>query len=389
MKENTMQQGILTLLRSAISGESLPLPEGFSLAEAMETIQSHSLSTLAYAGAARCGLDRKEPAMQQLFAQYGKALLQSEGQQRELRRLFAALDEQGLDYLPVKGSRMKARYPAPELRLMGDADVLIRMEQYPDKICPLMESLGFAFHAESEHELIWRKPALMVELHKCLIPPYHKGLYAYFGDGWARALPGEGSRWELSPEDEFLHLFAHFAKHYRQGGIGLRHVVDLWVFRRSFPGLDEAHLRRELEKLELLRFYENTCRLLSACFADGPWDSRSELMRHFLFASGNWGQVETVAVSRGLLSSRKAGRSRLHYIRQHLFPGVWLLEGKYTILQKAPWMLPLVWLYRPFYKLLFERGFMKRHRQNLQSMQQEKLDRQLQMFRELGLGEKL
>ena len=37
---------------------------------------------------------------------------------------------------------MKALYPAPELRVMGDADVLIRLEQY-EKIVPLMEKMGF------------------------------------------------------------------------------------------------------------------------------------------------------------------------------------------------------------------------------------------------------
>ena len=48
---NITYQGILVLLRSAITGEKLALPEGFDLAAAYGDIRRHQLVPLAYEGA--------------------------------------------------------------------------------------------------------------------------------------------------------------------------------------------------------------------------------------------------------------------------------------------------------------------------------------------------
>lgn len=39
-----------------------------------------------------------------------------------------AFDAGGIDYMPLKGSILKDLYPRHEMRMMGDADILIRME---------------------------------------------------------------------------------------------------------------------------------------------------------------------------------------------------------------------------------------------------------------------
>ena len=160
---------------------------------------------------------------------------------------------------------MKQRYPKHEFRPMADADILIREEQY-EQIRPLMRQLGFYEGVESNHEYIWDSVSLHVELHKRLVPSYNKDYYAYFGDGWRLATGHKGTRFFMTPEDEFIYLFVHLAKHYRDGGVGCRQMVDLWVQRRSFPGLDEDYLRRELRKLHLLEFYDNVHKtLLGKC----------------------------------------------------------------------------------------------------------------------------
>ncbi len=386
----TIQQGIITLLRSAITGQALPLPSDFQIGEAMDLVRSHSMSTLVYTGAVNCGIDPEEPAMQRLFSLYCKALLQSEGQLRQLKRLYAAFDEAHIDYMPLKGSKMKALYPSPELRLMGDADILIRMEQYPQKIVPVMEGLGFAAGHESDHELVWEGSGLHLELHKRLIPSYNQDFYAYFGDGWKLAVPESGSRHTMTAEAEWIYLFTHFAKHFRDGGIGCRHVVDLWVYLRSHPELKEECVQQELKKLGLLDFYGTIRGLLRGWFEDGGLDARSELATDYVFASGSWGAVETRTLSqnlRGSRGNRDTGKSRLRYLRRAAFPDCMTLREKYTVLKKAPWMLPAVWVYRPFYKVLFERDSIHRHRNSLEHINRDSLSRQVQLLRYVGLNE--
>ena len=381
------QRAVVTLLKSAITGESYPLPQGFSLAAVYPSLKKHHMDALLYEGAVRCGISRKEETMQSLFRKYCKALLRSEGQMAQVMRITQAFDDNGIDYMPLKGCKLKSLYPKPEMRTMGDADILVRMEQY-EKIVPIMESLGFAMDVQSDHEYIWRHPQLLAELHKRLIPSYNEDFYAYFREGWQMARPKSGNAYEMTPEDEFVYLFTHFSKHFRDGGIGCRYVLDLWVYRRANPNLDTPYLRKALESVGLLEFYENIRDLMAVWFEDRESDPVADLLTDYIFASGSWGGAESHALSQMVRSAEKSGLSRggkLLYLQGSLFPKVTQLETKYPVLKKAPWMLPLVWLYRPFYKVLFERKDVKRKQMILQKITAEGVDARREMLRYVGL----
>lgn len=47
-------------------------------------------------------------------------------QQHELSVIKSEFEKNGIDYAPIKGSVVREYYPRPELRTMGDADVLIK-----------------------------------------------------------------------------------------------------------------------------------------------------------------------------------------------------------------------------------------------------------------------
>ena len=210
----------------------------------------------------------------------------------------------------------------------------------------------------------------------------------YFGDGWELAKVCRGNRYDMTPEDEWIYLFTHFAKHYRDGGIGCRHMVDLWVYLRVTESLDDAYVEAELEKLQLLEFYSNIRKLIAVWFEDEQEDALSEYLTEFIFASGSWGQMETKILSRTLRDSKRSvlGFSgRLIYMRNTLFPGADVLRNKYTILKKAPWTLPLVWAVRPFYKVLFERNTLKEQEERLKMLNQDNIALRQQMLRYVGL----
>ncbi len=388
---NTLQKGISTLLRCAITGQSHPLPEDFQLEAAMPLIREHGIVTLAYEGAVCCGMDRKLPVMRELFQSYGPMMLQSERQVRELARLFAAFQKSEIDFLPVKGCRMKALYPRPELRLMGDADILIRREQYTRKIRPCLEELGFEYVNESDHEIVWKSRGLYLELHKCLIPSYQKKWHRYFGDGWQLAVQETGTQFTLSEENAFLFYLTHFARHFQLGGIGCRHVVDLWVFQRCHPDMDKQRLAAELSGLGLQEFYENLQRLFQAWFEDGPADRQTEAMSAYIFSSGSWGDEGTKTVSMALQNAKgssQAARGKLGYLLPLFFPNFRRMRKKYPVLEKAPWLLPLLWVYRLVHKLLFEwNAVTKYYKKRLDLISPENLETRSRFLQFVGLEE--
>lgn len=385
---NSQQQGIITLIKSAITGEAYPLPEDFDLEEAHQLVKRHHMLTLVYTGACNCGCDRESDTMQRMLMQYYKLLMISERQIRAIKTLCAAFDEQGIDYMPLKGCNMKPRYPAPELRTMGDADILIRMEQYP-RIMPILESLGYSMAYESDYELVWNSKDLHLELHKRLTDSENTDLNSYFGNGWKLATQYTGTRYFMSPEDEMLYLFIHFARHFRDGGIGCRYVLDLWVYRRANPNMDEGYIKEELCKLQLYEFYRNILHLIDVWFEGAATDEKMDVMTEYIFASGSWGSVSSRAISHALRYRSDATHkdtARSDYFWTRAFPSAETLKPKYPILQKAPWMLPLIWIYRPFYKLFCERDSLEFHASRMEVMDEEHMDEREQLLRYMGIA---
>jgi hypothetical protein len=68
-----------------------------------------------------------------------------------------------------------------------------------------------------------------------------------------------------------------------------------------------------------------------------------------------------------------------------MFPGVALLKEKYTVLKKWPWMLPVVWVVRPFYKLIFERKSLKQQSESLEVLSEDNVENHRRLMNYVGL----
>lgn len=362
----TVKRGILNLICSAVTGEACTLPEGFSMEEAYPLVRDGQVITLVYESALQNGIPGALPSMKELRQEYYRRLLRSEKQMQMLHKVCEAFAANGIDYMPLKGSVLKEFYRKPEQRVMGDADILIRMEQY-EKIKALMEELGFREGPETDHELVWMSPDLYLELHKRIVPASNKDLYRYFGDGWKLAKPLSGTRHGLSEEDTFVYLFAHFAKHFRSGGIGCRHVVDLWVYHRAHPHMDEMRIARSLEKLQLTEFYENILRMLRVWFEGAQSDEKSEYLTDMFFKGTYFGTREEHMIASGAMNAKRMKSARLGKvvrIWKGLFPDRMYMTTKYPVLKKYPALLPVLWPWRWITGILFRRENLRRiHRE--------------------------
>lgn len=354
---NDTQRGILNLIRSAITKKPFPLPDGFRLEDAEKLINSHQIHGLVYEGAVLCGIPKTDPVMGRLFQKYCQLIIRNHAQMTTLETLYAAFEENGIDYLPVKGCVLKELYPNPAMRTMGDADVLIHMEQY-DQIRAIVESLGYTLSGEADHAIPWRHKDLLIELHRSLIPSFQTREYAYFKDVWQRAVPSGGHRFSLTQIDFFIFIFLHYVKHYRDGGIGLRQLTDLWLLQMLYPEMDMELIRGELDKLNLLQFFDYTQKMLCVWFLDETPDERALFMTEYIFSSGSWGTSVNVTVSRALRiaaeeGSNKKARGKLHM--GALFPSSKILSKRYPVLKQVPWLTPLFWPYRWVTAVLFRR----------------------------------
>ncbi len=340
------QQAAIALIKSAITSQPQQLPEDYSLKETVTLLHKNGLVTMGYAGAINCGIQAESPLMVKMQDLYCLEFLRSERQLENLNRFYQAMEEKGIEYMPVKGAVMKCCYPAPELRTMCDADILIHPEQKAE-IGAVMESLGFTFLSESDHEWNWYNSELKLELHKRLVSSDEKNYYSYFGDGWQLAKTKEGCRWSMSHEDAFIFEFAHFTRHYCKGGIGIRHVVDLWVHLYNAPDMDRAYVRKQMDKMHLGAFYDNVLTAIEALFYDGPWTEEADYITQFVFGQGTVSHDTEVAES--AIASQGSGNAKhgkFRVLMRRMFPARKHLDWNYPQYRKLP--LPIAWVARWF-----------------------------------------
>lgn len=360
---NQQQQGLLLLVRSAMLRKPEKLPEAFSLAKLISLIERQQITSIALEGALLCGISPDLPEMQALIEKSCALYSLSSCQMEEIKKICIEFDDNQIDYLLLKGINLKEYYPEPHMREMSDADILIRIAQY-EKIKPILRKNGFVAGQESDHELHWDKPALHLELHKRLVPSNNRLYFTYFQNIWNRAfrISDSKSQYVLSKEDELIFYVVHFAKHYRDGGIGTKHLTDLWLFMKNNREIDTDYITSELNKLSLSDFFNNLCATLQVWFGNRELDEKTEMITKVILSGGAYGRAGAQYIASAARYSASSGSTKRGRMRrfQYLFcPPFEAMCRLYPILKKMPVLLPFVWVFRWIHALIFKGNTVK------------------------------
>lgn len=377
---DAISHGMILLIKSAITGEACSLPEGFDMGKTAPVLTQHGLITLGYAGAVNCGIDPDTPLMKRLQELYLLEYYTSDCQLKRLKQVFDAFEENGIDYMPLKGTVLKELYPAHELRSMCDGDILIHPEQRK-KLERIMPELGFKPLSESDHEWNWICQELKIELHKRLVSSDDKDYYSYFGEGWQFAKHQDGHRWSMTEEDAFVFEFVHFARHYCTHGVSVRHIVDLWIHLRHKEDLDRDYVRTQLDKMHMAAFYDNVMKLIDAWFYDGQWDEKTEFISDYIFSGGVSNALSERARAAQKTGDVHSGSSRV--LLRRIFPAKKHIAWNYPQLKNVP--LPFAWAARWFLLLTVRKGSVRQRMDESSSISQESVENHLKGLDYVGL----
>ena len=384
------QQGIISLVRAAITGNTSPIPDGFTLEHLDVFAKKHQITSVLLYGVVALGLDSSHPAVKNLYVRSGAEIILSEKQQTSFDDIKAKFLEEKIDFIPLKGVVVKTMYPKPEMRSMGDIDILIRECQYQNIKSILFKS-GYTELYESDHEYAWKTPnGVFFELHKSLMPTYFANFYEHFGEGWKLAIKtGEGSEFSFSPENEFLYLFTHFAKHYISGGIGIKHLIDLWIYKKQ-NNLNYKLIRDELSKLNLLEFYDNIEKVENFWFYDEKPDEIVDFITDVIFKSGAYGTHNARVYGEVLRISRSENSNKVSKFRLFLrkaFPSYSVLYVKYKFLRNKKILLPVAWVVRAFDVLCHNPKNIVRHAKDIRISDNDKVNEFEEQLSKVGLND--
>ena len=374
---SSFETGIITLINNALKGENKPLPEDFDYSQVREFGLKHQILPLLYYGGANDPKFLANDVDGKMMIATMQFAAMSENQLIEIDRVCKEFDKKGIEYLKLKGSIIKRLYPQHEMRVMSDADILIREKQM-DKLQKLMVELGYKFECESDHEIIWSGDVLPFELHKRIVASYQKDFYAFFDNGWklAKKKDDNSSEYVMSLEDEFLYLFTHLAKHYRDAGIGIKHLTDIYLFLNKYTELDMDYIHTSLEKMHLLDFFKNIEKMLDVWFNGKECDEVSKFITAKIFDSGVYGTLvnslksDALKFSKGTDEKGAKRKKRLYMI----FLPYNKMCAVFPILHKAPILLPFLWVWRLIRAVLFRRDNVKKLNEEVENYSQEEID---------------
>ena len=161
---------------------------------------------------------------------------------------------------------------------------------------------------------------------------------------WENVTLHEKSEYWYEMTDAYFYFYhiAHMAKHFENGGCGIRPFIDLWILDH----IQDIDLiaRDELLSQGGLQKFTNASRTLSEVWLGGKEpDELSLQMQEFLLHGGVYGSTD----NRVALQQKKKG-GRIGYVLSRIFVPYAKLKRYYPVLEKHRWLMPLMQIRRWF-----------------------------------------
>lgn len=366
---NILNRYLICIIKAALTDYKLKMPDGeFDWNALYLLTQEHKVTCLVGIGLSDIMDEIPQEIKEKFLKEINRNILLDSKQEYEAQRIFNMFENKALKYMPMKGYNIKKLYPESYMRYMCDIDILINNENY-EQYEDAMIKLGYEKEKESNHEHIFiKKPMVNVELHKSIVPSYNTDLYDYYGNGWKYADKiGEGARYEYSPENQYIFMIVHLAKHYQASGIGLSHFIDIYVINKEC-NYDKKYVEEELKKIGLEKFHSNVLKLIDFWFAGKEPDETVLNMNEFVFSSGAYGNFMNHAATEAMIGIEKYGSERSAKRAKKIeviFPPVKRLAEAFPILEKYPFLYPVFLIYRNVRAVLFRRRKIKNYMEGI------------------------
>lgn len=235
MGQRTIQI-LFALLRSAICGTKLTeeerdlyspdLLQGF-----LKISSKHDVVHLLALGLKQNELIAKENSNieQYIF----KAVYRYERLNYEYDNLCAALEEAQIPFLPLKGSVIRQHYPEPWMRTSCDIDVLVHREDLEQAVSYLVQNHQYVEKERATHDVSLFSPTgIHIEIYFDLVEEGRvQNAIDVLRSVWANVTLRENNAYWYEMSDTYFYFYhiAHMAKHFENGGCGIRPFMDLWI----------------------------------------------------------------------------------------------------------------------------------------------------------------
>ncbi len=264
----------------------------------------------------------------------------------DFNQICLVLEKACIPFLPLKGSVVRKYYPQPWMRTSCDIDILVQKKDLKVAIECLVNTLEYEEKGIESHDATLISPQKThVELHFDLVEEGRaNNANKVLNQVWdnVKLSDGFGYKYEMSDEYFYFYHIAHMAKHFENGGCGVRPFLDLWLLDK-IDGTSQSKRDELLSSGDLYQFAKVSRKLSKVWFSGEEMDDLSMQMQNFILEGGLYGSSDNrVAIQQ----KRKGGK--FGYILSRIFVPFAKLKRYYPILEKHPWLMPVMQVRRWF-----------------------------------------
>ena len=344
--------------------------------------KSHDMAHIVAQGLSEIGLVGEGEISQKFQKQQMLAFYRYQRINYAFEEICRVLENEKIPFVSLKGSVIRRYYPEPWMRTSSDIDFLIKAEDV-GKIKSAMENkLNFQYKSTWHHEhSFFTESGVHIEFHDNLNPDDDRKI-DLLENAWDYVEHVGNSNYHFEMNDEMFYFYhiAHMAKHFEEGGCGIRPFLDLWILEHRITHADSE--RDALLEQGGLLIFANACRRLSAVWFDNvKSDNITEQMQEYILQGGVYGTLD----NRVVVQQNKRG-GKIQYALSRVFLKYDVIKFHYPILKKHRWLMPIMQVCRWF--RLLRKGRMKQslHELNVnKKMSQEKISETAELFTKLGL----
>lgn len=357
-KAVTMEEILFALLRSEVCGGTISdkmkaalTPE--ILQEMYELAKKNDLSHIVGQALGKQGLLGKDELSAQLRKDTKLAAYRYLQQDMAYQQMCSVLEEAKIPFIPLKGSVLRTYYPEPWQRTSCDIDILVPESRLYEAADVLVEKLKFSAPQKTDHDLSMFAPGgVHLELHYATIDegrlPEAQAVLAHVWDDASVQEEGSVRHWQSDEMFYFYHI-AHMAKHFENGGCGIRPFLDMWILNHRIP-YDAQKRDKLLAEGGMLTFAKKMETLCEIWFSGAQTDALSQQVGDYVIHGGMYRNKKNQ-----FAIQRARGKSKFGYFLQKTFLPHKELKKYYPVLEKHKWLTPACEFAR-WMKIIFKGG---------------------------------
>lgn len=248
-------------------------------------------------------------------------------------------------YVILKGTAAAQYYPTPELRMMGDIDLMTSRDDYIDALDELIKH-GYRIISDKDRETVLVKNRILVELHKYFASLNDPKQAKYLDD---LILCNINPSHYLPDTINGLVLLEHISQHL-ENGLGLRQIIDWMMFvgkclpDEKWPEFQEMAQRIGLERLAIVttRLCEIYLGLPERSWCAGEDEELCEQFMDYILACGNFGNKQTCdsSIIKNVFSRAKNPRAAFRLLQERGLVN-WRTAQKHRFLRPFAWIYQL------------------------------------------------